>query len=459
MNDRTTELDARIGRLTNTRSLVDIADLDTAERVDLTQFIERELRLVIQDRNRMRSRYRANDPWLVCAYCGRAVQLVSHLDRSFYFRHMPEEEDRGCPVVTKGRFSPDEINAMQYNGAKESAAHRRLKEILRDSIQSDSRFEQTLVERVWRGMDRTKWRKPDVRTKWGEHRFAFEIQLSTTFLSVIVDRREFYRSESAHLIWVFQRFDPERTRRAEEDVFFNNNSNVFIVNEDTLERSRRAGRLVLVCCYAVPQLVDGSVKDVWERKEVFIDDLTLDSQRQQAYFFNYDAARAAIDQRLADAASERLRDAFEQFWRTHARTYNQAAKEEWARLRDDFRTIGIDLPEHHDSIPFSGVVSIMLSAKHGKPIGYGNRSLIEITNIAFNHYKPYLYLFGWALKDYGQEELLEVQDKHKTWSDRRELIRDAMKTRDPEYTRQTDFDPLIFFLLPRLRARGNESRA
>ncbi len=266
---------------TKIQSLVDITDFDTGEPVDIVQFIRRETRLVIQDRNIMRSRYRAEpaNPWLVCTLCGAAVQLVSHMDRRFYFRHMPEEENRGCPVNTKGQFSADEINAMKYNGAKEGLAHQRLKEIVRDGIQADPRFDTPLVERVWRGMERKTWRKPDVQTTWGDRKFAFEIQLSTTFLSVIVDRRDFYRAENEHLIWIFRSFDPHRTRRAEEDIFYNNNSNVFVVNQQTLQQSRQAQRLMLECWYAVSYRHDGHIEDEWYRKEVFIDDLTLDLQR------------------------------------------------------------------------------------------------------------------------------------------------------------------------------------
>lgn len=445
----------RVAEPTKIQSLVDITDFDTGEPIDVVQFIRRETRLVIQDRNIMRSRYRAEpaNPWLVCTLCGAAVQLVSHMDRRFYFRHMPEEENRGCPVNTKGQYSADEINAMKYNGAKESLAHQRLKEIVRDSIQADPRFDMLLVERVWRGMERKSWRKPDVQATWGDRKFAFEIQLSTTFLSVIVDRRDFYRAENGHLIWIFQSFDPHRTRRAEEDIFYNNNSNVFVVNQQTLQQSRQAQRLMLECWYAVPHRHDGHIEDEWYRKEVFIDDLTFDLPRQRAYFFDYEAARTALEQSSIDEELSDLREAFERFWRTYGGDYDASGRQDWNQLCGMFQEAGLELPENYDSRPFAGVVSMMLSAKYGEPVGYRLQKLIEVTNVAFNAYKHYLYLFGWALKVYGNESIVDAQDNKGTWHKRRDVIRCAMQAKEPEYERLTDFDDLILFLLPELRDR------
>ena len=71
-----------------------------------------------------------------------------------------------------------------------------------------------------------------------QQRFAFEVQLSTTFLTEIVGRREFYRVNGGAIVWVFEGFNPQENRTAEQDIFYLNNLNVFVVNERTLERSR-----------------------------------------------------------------------------------------------------------------------------------------------------------------------------------------------------------------------------
>uniref|UniRef100_UPI001F1D9FDA DUF6035 family protein n=1 Tax=Pseudomonas saliphila TaxID=2586906 RepID=UPI001F1D9FDA len=241
---------------TKTLTLSELIDLDTGGQIDAASFIRRELGLVMKDRSELFVRYRRDTekPWLICPYCNRAVKLISCKNRRFYFRHMPEEEGN-CPIDTRGMMTRDQMNAAKYNGAKESKAHQSLKMLLAASIRADPRFSGLQIEKVWRGesfKERSVWRKPDVQGVYGDKRIAFEIQLSTTFLDVIVERGEFYRAEGASLMWLFAAFDPAHTRRAEEDIFYNNNRCVFIVNEETLKRSLEAKRLALECWYQTP---------------------------------------------------------------------------------------------------------------------------------------------------------------------------------------------------------------
>jgi hypothetical protein len=434
---------------TKKQSLIEILDLDKGLSVDTDQFIRREERLVIQDRTKMRSRYKENKPWLVCSLCA-AVQLVCHKDRTFFFRHQPEEENRGCPLNTKGQFSAKEINAMKYNGAKESLAHIHLKEILKNSILADPSFKNPPeIERVWKGMERKIWRKPDVQATWQECRIAFEIQLSTTFLSIIIDRKEFYQSENGSLLWIFQSFNPNHTRRAEEDIFFNNNSNVFIVNQQTLQKSIETSRLIFECWYPLPRLKNGQINEEWQTRLVSINDLTFDQSKQRIYFFDYEAERAKLEQSLIDTE---LRNIFESFWQEHGNKSSAIGHQQWVSLLTKFKIYGMELPEFYDSRPFSGVISIMLSAKYGKPIGYNFEKMTQVTNVAFNSYKPYLYFFGKALKTYGHMEL-NGQDVKGTWAKQRKLIRDGMEVEDPSYDRNKEYDDLIEFLLPELKNR------
>jgi hypothetical protein len=445
---------------TATQLLTVIADLDSGAQVDVERFIRRELKYVMRDRSELRRRYRQDSetPWLVCLICGAPVQLVSHTDRSFYFRHMPEAEDRGCLINTKGNLTPSQINALKYNGAKESQAHQRLKGIVRDSILADPRFDTPQVEKVWRGMstsERATWRKPDVQVSWGERRLVFEIQLSTTFLSVIVDRKEFYRAEQGSLIWIFQSFDPNHTRRAEEDIFYNNNQNVFIVNEETLLRSRTNKRLSLDCWHAVPVHQDGEILDTWKKSSVFIDELHFDLDKQRVYFHDYDQAIKELQDQKEVLKQDQLRDDFEEFWRVYGGDEDLDGKKEWKSLRARLLASNLvdDLPESYWVGPFNGVVSLMLSAKKGAPFGYRFKTLLEVTNVTFNSYKHYLWQFGWALKLYGHETLLGTQDKKGTWQRRKLEIRKAIECNDPAFARHTELDKLMGFLLPKLQER------
>ncbi|SDS59942.1 DUF6035 family protein [Pseudomonas oryzae] len=452
-----------LAKPTDQMLLTDILDLDRGETVDPQAFLSRELALVIRDRNELAGRYARNAevPWLVCRICGAAVMLVRTQQRCFYFRHHPDEEGkRDCPISTRGVFSANQINCMKYNAAKESLAHLRLKGIIRDSLIADDQCSEPLVERVWRGMplaERATWRKPDVQVAHAGQRLAFEVQLSTTFLTEIVGRREFYRENGGAIIWVFQSFDPTQTRTSEEDIYYLNNRNVFIVNEASLERSREARRMALDCWHAIPHLRGRTVIDEWVRKEVFLDQLTVKTDHQLVYFYDYEARRTELEESLD---LNILRKAFYDFWLEHGATDTLEADVAWQELRSrmSIAVPGAHLPTSFNSGRFHGAVSIVLSARYGRPVGYRLQSLINVTNTAFDYYKAYLLPFGWTLKSFKQDDLLAEQDTKGTWAKRRRIIRESLQNKDEAYRQDLQYSRLFAFLIPEIKDELAEAR-
>lgn len=443
--------------------LSQILDLDNGETVDPQIFLNRELALVIQDRSELAARYTRDDkrPWLVCQICGGAVMLVRTQQRHFHFRHHPDEErKRNCPISTRGIFSADQINRMKYNAAKESKAHLRLKGIIRDSLLADEQCSEPLVEKVWRSMptaDRAQWRKPDVQVERAGQRLAFEVQLSTTFLTEIVGRREFYRANEGAIIWIFQHFHPTETRTAEEDIFYLNNLNVFIVNEATLERSREARRMALDCWHAIPHLRGRTVINEWVLEEVFLDQLIVDQDGQQVFFYDYLAHRTELE---ASLDLKHLRLAFYNFWLKHSTSDSPEAGAAWDELRDRMRIAvpHIPLPKSFHHGKFRGAVSIILSARYGWPVGYRLPRLINVTNTAFESYKAYLLAFGWTLKAFNRDELLKEQDTKGTWGKRTRIIRDAFLNYDEAYRQDRSYNLLFAFLVPEIKDKLAERR-
>lgn len=111
----------------------------------------------------------------------------------------------------------------------------------------------------------------------------------------------------------------------------------------------------------------------------------------------------------------------------------------------------VRLPESYfGEDPFHGVVSIILSARYGRPIGYRLQRLIEVTNVAFNSYKAYLLPFGWTLEAFDQHAVLQDQDRKGTWAKRREQIRYGLQNRDDSYRQDQQFDRLFAFLIPEI---------
>lgn len=452
-----------VAQPTDTMLLTEILDLETGTNVDLQTFLTRDLGLVMKDRGELASRYaRAPESsWLVCALCMAPVILVRTKERRFHFRHHPREEaEQKCSISTRGQLSTEQINCIKYNAAKESAAHLRLKGIIRDSLIADENCSEPLVEKVWKGLplaERAQWRKPDVQVEHNGQRLAFEVQLSTTYLTEIVGRREFYRANNAGMVWIFHSFDPTATRTSEEDIFFLNNNNVFIVNEATLARSRQAKRMAMDCWYATPHLRGRTIIDEWVMKEVFLDQLIVDPQEQKVFFTDYDALRAEL---LSSLDSSKARHAFYDFWMQHAANDSKESDEAWRALREQMSKALPDLPLPVDYRmgKFHGAVSIMLSARYGHPVGYNLPRLLNVANTAFDHYKSYLLAFGWTLRAFGNEQLLAEQDSKQTWQRRKKVIRDGLECMDEAFRQDLSYNHVIAFLIPEIKGKLIQAR-
>ncbi|WP_447954223.1 DUF6035 family protein [Sphingopyxis chilensis] len=100
------------------------------------------------------------------------------------------------------------IRARKYHGLRESEPHKQLKAMLLRCLDADPSFSDIATEQHWKSSTREKaYRRPDVQAEDSSGKIAFEVQLSTTFLRVVVGRRDFYREESALLIWLFRGFE------------------------------------------------------------------------------------------------------------------------------------------------------------------------------------------------------------------------------------------------------------
>ena len=183
-------------------------------------------------------------PRLLCALCGTPVYFASSPDKRVFFRH--QREDGRCTAVTRQSLTQDDLREMIYRGRQESRQHRETKQLIAEGLQADPDFSGVALETSWRAADDIFRRRPDVAATWrGGLRVAFEAQLTTTFLDVVVRRRTFYRGEGGLLVWVLRRFDPSNRRMTQDDLLFSNNSNVLVVDSATAAASREAGRFMV----------------------------------------------------------------------------------------------------------------------------------------------------------------------------------------------------------------------
>ena len=154
-------------------AIQDVLDLQTGQHHPVTKVISSDYAEVVQLRMALRTHIYTKQPLYACSLCGVPVYLASNPDKShFFFKHTLE--DGRCPAQTRGELSQQEINARKYNGAKESALHRRVKDWVVQCLSADPRFSQIRSEETWK-RSLGQWRRPDVQARYGDIPVIFEI--------------------------------------------------------------------------------------------------------------------------------------------------------------------------------------------------------------------------------------------------------------------------------------------
>lgn len=432
--------------------------------IDVRDFIERQSYAgFIQCRALVKAGIHRGRPRFICSTCNIPVYLVAHTVKTFYFRHTIE--DGSCPAQTRSPFSREQINAMKYLGARESDAHKRMKGLLARSLNADAAVADVRVEETWRSESNpSAYKRPDVQARLGDIRLALEVQLSTTFLDVVVGRREFYRDDKAMLLWVMRRFNPDYRRLTEDDILFNNNANILVVDDETTKLSEANGAAQVRCFYWEPYLDGESLEHRWSERICRLDELTLDVAGQRAYFFDVAGHRLALRRQQAELHAERQRvteDSIRQRFYAFCDDWNEYEEPEdvemaWEELIEALSKLGVAMPSHPNAdAKFRSLILALTSVKLGRPVGFQFKKLVEVLHTIAERHKDLIWHVGWAVKAYDREGLIAQEDRHKKWSARQRRIAEAMRAKHPDYHPYDRWDAAVRFLFPELASRLN----
>lgn len=434
-----------------------VFDTERGEEVHTDKLLGTNEASVMQLRFDVKKSIQDDRARFLCPECFVPLSLVSRKEaRRFFFRHLVE--DGRCSALTRGELSQADINARKYNGAKESFLHREMKQWLVDSLQASGQFTSIAQEARWTGPITGAWRKPDVSAMYGDLKVAFEVQLSTTFLDVIAERWRFYQREGGLLFWVFARFDDDGRRLTQDDVFFNNNQNAFIVSKSTRDASVAAGDFLLDCAWSAPDLAH--IAPRLDRARVSFIQLTLDPVHQQAYYFDYQGKKAQL---AADYERERQSwpNQFENWWLEIADLQTSQYDHE-----DALRDFPKNAPRHWSDWGMLGasplraygrgkylpvaMLNAFYSAKHGRPIGIRRRHFIEVAHYVAQSYPEYLRWFRRALEVYARGPLIEQQDVSGKWKARKLAYKPLLDAGDEMYKSEARHRELFEWLFPEL---------
>lgn len=428
--------------------VIEVLDKETGEFVSHRDLIGDDYERAVQLRMQMQTDRVRDSSRYCCSICYVPIYVVMHPgSRKFFLRH--SLEDGRCLAITRGTLSQEEINAIKYNGVKESRLHFEMKRWISASLRADSRFSDIAVEERWSGKITREWRKPDVRATFNGTPVVFEVQLSTTYISVIAQRREFYLKEGALLVWVFASFPDRERRLTQDDVFFNNNRNVFIVNQQTRDRSIDSGDFSMVCAWSEPTPGGGHTE--LRRKVVSFHDLTLDIPGQRVFFYDFDGARDRQMREAWQATAARLqylRERFERWFMNYA-TDRAAHLDSWDGLMNAFLLEGFQLPEFPSQLP-EPLLKILYSTKHGRVVGWDFTSFIQVAHRVMPGSPGYLHYFRAALKTYDRAPLIKSQDQSGKWRAKVQAYRRLMAEEPNAFAPDTRHQWLVQVLFPEI---------
>jgi hypothetical protein len=290
---------------------------------------------------------------------------------------------------------------MKYNGAKESRAHFELKHYLAEQLKKDKRFTDIEIEEVIKasGWSR-KWKKPDISALFNERKVVFEIQLSTTFLDVIVSREVFYQEEKIPIFWIFKDLNPEISRATEKDVFFNNKSNALSIDDFSKELSELENEIVFTGHFRKPYFDEttNSFKEIWNKAPVRISDVKFDSITHKPYFILF-------NETLKEIKTQEVIKFLEKLVLKNISDY--PPYELLTECAEKLAFIGLYDKDVVD-YGFFNFLKALLSVRDGKIyIKNQEGNWAYLANYVYDHHVKYWRAFLYAVREYNQKEIIE----------------------------------------------------
>jgi len=286
----------------NKRTIEFVLNKDDGSTIYADNFFVKPENEVFKFRNELQKAIKGiREPLFVCYFCGQNIKINGggQTKKVLHFAHKRDSDF--CHIKTDNNYSRLEIQRVKYNGAKESPLHFETKNLIKEFIESNNDFSNIKVEKVVKSnTNYLEWKRPDISASYKNIDIVFEIQLSTTFLSVIVDREYFYKENRTYILWVFRNFviDEFKQRFTEKDVFYSNNRNAFVLDSEAINLSQQNNNLYLLCYYQIPFIENLKINYNWECKYVCFEQLTFDEVNYKIFYFDVNEKESILREQI-----------------------------------------------------------------------------------------------------------------------------------------------------------------
>ena len=253
-----------VGDIDKTKRTIDtVVEVETGKEIYAKEFFNQSESVIFKMRTELQKAIYLRHPKYICKYCGQMVKISGRRTErgiATFFSHLRDSDD--CDYKTTTGRTKREIEREKYSKCNESERHKKLKDLLATFLLRTSGVTNVRTENTMPGNHPIlNWRRPDVAVSYRGQEIIFELQLSSTFVSVITERDLFYRLNKKFIIWVFN-FDDQSehvnlNNMVVKDVYYNHKLNIFIFDKAAYDESNKRGKLILKCNWIRP---DGS----WE---------------------------------------------------------------------------------------------------------------------------------------------------------------------------------------------------
>lgn len=282
------------------RSILEVFDTKEGQIINAHEFFQRPEHELIRWRRYFEESITFQRHRFLCTNCRQDVKISG---RKFmrgqisFFSHLHDSDF--CEIKTTTGMSKDIINARKYGLIAESERHKKLKALICNALKSRNSQQKGIYDvfeekRINSTIPYMNWRRPDVVASLKDKNLVFELQLSTTFISVVVQRDIFYRLNNHFIIWVFN-FD-ENTLYVDlrnlmcKDIYYANKRNIFVFDEEAQRESVKKEELVLKCNWLDPDNTwhFSPIKGNGDGILVTLDELKYDEESCKPYYFDAD---------------------------------------------------------------------------------------------------------------------------------------------------------------------------
>lgn len=275
------------------RTIDTVIDIEENKIISAKSFFSQPENVVFKVRTELEKAIYLQKPRFVCKYCGQMVKISGRKTQrgvARFFSHLRDSDE--CDYKTTTGKTKREIERAKYAKCNEGERHKFLKTEIARYLKTTKGVSEVQIESTFKGNHPIlRWRRPDVYAKYRGQDVVFELQLSTTFVSVIAERDLFYRMNNTHIIWIFN-FDEQAehvdlTNMMTKDIYYNNHFNIFIFDKDAQKQSEERGELIIKCNWIKPdgnwEYKNGNTSDKLGGEFIALSDLTYDNAYKPYY--------------------------------------------------------------------------------------------------------------------------------------------------------------------------------